>query len=154
MSGTLERLANGCILAGFAGTATPSWLGRELDDGLGGVVLFGRNVSEPEQLQALTESLRVAETTVVAIDEEGGDVTRLEATRGSSVPGPLALGTIDDVAPPSRSARHRRRAPRGGHHARTLAPVADINTNPLNPVIGVRLVELRSGLVAPRGRRS
>ena len=44
MSGTLERLANGCILAGFAGTTTPSWLERELDDGLAGVVLFGRNV--------------------------------------------------------------------------------------------------------------
>ena len=99
MSDTLERLANGCILAGFAGTATPPWLGRELDDGLGGVVLFGRNVAGPEQLRGADRvASRVSPTTVVAIDEEGGDVTRLEATRGSSVPGPLALGTIDDLA--------------------------------------------------------
>ena len=44
MSDSLERLANGCILAGFAGTTAPGWLSRELVDGLGGVVLFARNV--------------------------------------------------------------------------------------------------------------
>jgi beta-N-acetylhexosaminidase len=138
MSGTLERLANGCILAGFAGTTTPSWLERELDDGLAGVVLFGRNVSDPEQLQALTRSLRVSATTVVAIDEEGGDVTRLEATRGSSVPGPLALGTIDDVALTEQVGRAIAEELRVAGITLNLAPVADINTNPLNPVIGVR----------------
>jgi beta-N-acetylhexosaminidase len=138
MSGTLERLANGCILAGFAGTAAPPWLGRELDDGLGGVVLFGRNVTGLEQLQALTESLRVSAATVVAIDEEGGDVTRLEATRGSSVPGPLALGTIDDVALTEDVGRAIAEELRLAGITLNLAPVADINTNPLNPVIGVR----------------
>ena len=81
MSGSLERLASGCILAGLRRDEdSPDWLERELDDGLGGVVLFARNVEGPEQLRALTDSLRVSAATVVAIDEEGGDVTRLEAT--------------------------------------------------------------------------
>jgi beta-N-acetylhexosaminidase len=138
MSDSLERLANGCILAGFAGTTAPEWLSRELADGLGGVVLFARNVSGPEQLQALTGSLRVSAATVVAIDEEGGDVTRLEASRGSSLPGALGLGTIDDVALTEQVARVLADELRAAGITLNLAPVADINVNPLNPVIGVR----------------
>jgi beta-N-acetylhexosaminidase len=138
MSDSLERLANGCILAGFSGTATPPWLEGELDDGLGGVVLFARNVTGPAQLRQLTESLRVSAATVVAIDEEGGDVTRLEATRGSSLPGALALGTIDDVALTEQVGRALADELRAAGITLNLAPVADINVNPLNPVIGVR----------------
>ena len=138
MSDSLERLASGCILAGFAGTTTPPWLERALDDGLGGVVLFARNVEGPEQLRRLTESIRVAATTVVAIDEEGGDVTRLEASRGSSLPGALALGSVDDVALTEQVARAIADELRTAGITLNLAPVADINVNPLNPVIGVR----------------
>jgi beta-N-acetylhexosaminidase len=75
---------------------------------------------------------------VIAIDEEGGDVTRLEATRGSSVPGNLALGVVDDVALTERVARALGEELRAVGVTHDLAPVADVNTNPLNPVIGVR----------------
>ncbi len=138
MSGTLDRLARGCILAGFAGTTAPAWLSRELDEGLGGVVLFARNVEGPEQLRRLTESIRVSPETVVAIDEEGGDVTRLEADRGSSVPGHLALGAVDDLALTEQIARALADELSAAGITLDLAPVADVNTNPLNPVIGVR----------------
>ena len=138
MTGSIDRLANACILPGFAGLAAPDWLLRELDDGLGGVVLFARNVEDPHQLLRLTTSLRVSGSTVVAIDEEGGDVTRLEATRGSSVPGQLALGVIDDVELTEAIAQALADELRAVGITHDLAPVADINTNPLNPVIGVR----------------
>ena len=75
---------------------------------------------------------------MVAIDEEGGDVTRLEADRGSSVPGQLALGAVDDVALTEQIARALADELRAVGITLDLAPVADINTNPLNPVIGVR----------------
>ena len=81
MSAELARLANGCILPGFAGLTAPEWLRRELDAGLGGVVLFARNVRDGEQLTELARTIRITPETVVAIDEEGGDVTRLEAAR-------------------------------------------------------------------------
>ena len=138
MSGTLDRLARGCILAGFAGTTAPAWLSRELDEGLGGVVLFARNVGEQEELRNLTGSIRVSPETVVAIDEEGGDVTRLEADRGSSVPGHLALGAVDDLALTEQIARALADELSAVGITLNLAPVADVNTNPLNPVIGVR----------------
>ena len=101
-------------------------------------MLFARNVEDPGQLHRLTTSLRVSASTVVAIDEEGGDVTRLEATRGSSVPGQLALGVIDDVELTESIAQALADELRAVGITHDLAPVADINTNPLNPVIGVR----------------
>ena len=64
-----------------------------LEAGLGGVVLFAWNVESRQQVAQLSEALRgEREDVVVGIDEEGGDVTRLEAERGSSYPGNWALG--------------------------------------------------------------
>jgi beta-N-acetylhexosaminidase len=97
-SGGLERAAAACLLPGFTGLEAPDWLRRRLDDGLGGVCLFSRNVRDPEQLAALTAELRAGRDDVlVGIDEEGGDVTRLELETGSSYPGAWALGAVDDV---------------------------------------------------------
>src|SRR5262245_6152575 len=94
----IRRLAAGCLLPGFVGTEPPDWLRRRLAEGLGGVTLFARNVRDPEQLAALTAQLRAERPDLlIAIDEEGGDVTRLEAGRGSSSPGNLALGVAGDV---------------------------------------------------------
>lgn len=47
----------------------------------GGFVLFGRNVESPEQVRALTDSLRdICEVEpIIAIDQEGGRVTRTKA---------------------------------------------------------------------------
>src|SRR5207248_2733490 len=96
---SIERLALRCLLPGFQGTSAPDWALRSAALGLGGVVLYGRNVENRAQLTALTAALHGARPELlVAIDEEGGDVTRLEATTGSSYPGNLALGAAGDIA--------------------------------------------------------
>lgn len=135
----LERLAQTCLLAGFEGTDTPAWLRRRLAEGLGGVVLFARNLSSPEQVASLCAQLHASGPNgVVAIDEEGGDVTRLEAGPGSSYPGNLALGQVDDLAlTRSVAASIGRDLDQAGIDL-DFAPVADVNVEPLNPVIGVR----------------
>ena len=79
-------------MPGFEGPAAPDWLRRRLAEGLGGVVLFGWNVESREQLRELTGVLRAEGDVLVGIDEEGGDVTRLEVATGSSYPGNAALG--------------------------------------------------------------
>ncbi|NEE20885.1 glycoside hydrolase family 3 protein, partial [Streptomyces sp. SID7499] len=95
---TLTRDALAVLQPGFTGTTAPDWLLRRVGEGLASVGLFGRNITSPEQLSALTERLRSErEDVLVAIDEEGGDVTRLEVTHGSSFPGNFALGSVDDV---------------------------------------------------------
>jgi beta-N-acetylhexosaminidase len=138
-AGGLESAAAACLFPGFAGRTAPDWLRRWLADGLGGVVLFARNVADAEQLAELSASLRAERPELlIAVDEEGGDVTRLEAASGSSFPGNLALGAVDDVSLTRRVA-----AAIGGELASSgvnldLAPVADVIADPANPVVGVR----------------
>ena len=146
---TLEALADAVLLPGFAGTAPPDWVRRRVAGGLGGVVLFARNCVSPAQLAELTAALRAERADVlVATDEEGGDVTRLFAAVGSPVPGPYALGVADDVAlTRSVSAALAARVAAAGI-GWTLAPVADVNSAPDNPVIGVRSYGATPALVA------
>ena len=135
----LERLASRCILPGFEGPVAPDWVRRRLGEGLGGVVLYAWNVVSPEQLRELTAELRSeGDDVVVAIDEEAGDVTRLEASTGSSYPGNGALGVVDDVALSERVAASLGAELAAAGVNLDFAPVADVNTNPQNPVIGIR----------------
>jgi beta-N-acetylhexosaminidase len=135
----LLRLADTVLQPGFAGTAPPDWLRRRLDQGLGGVVLFSRNIDSPEQVAALTAGLREHRPDVlVAIDEEAGDVTRLEAAGGSTRPGSLALGVVDDEKLTTELARGLGQDLAAVGVTLNYAPSGDVNSNPDNPVIGVR----------------
>lgn len=146
---SLERAAAACLFPGFPGHEAPDWVRRWVSDGLGGVVLFAWNVRDPVQVAGLTATLRAERgDVVVATDEEGGDVTRLEAARGSSYPGNLALGTVDDVALTERVAAAMGADLREAGVTLDLAPVADVNSNPDNPVIGVRSFGADGELVA------
>ncbi len=140
---------DGCLLARFAGTQPPDWLRRWLDDGLGGVLLFANNITGPAQLRALTAALRAHNPEVlVAADEEGGTVTRVEARTGSSYPGNAALGAAGDTGLTRRVAASTGAMLAAGGVNLDLAPVADIDANPANPVIGVRSFGADPGLVA------
>ena len=131
--------AAACLFPGFDGHAVPDWLKGLLTQGLGGVVLFSRNIANPEQVSALTSALRAEQPDLlVATDEEGGDVTRLETASGSSFPGNLALGAVDDEAVTLRVGRAI-----GGQLASAgidldLAPVADVLVDPTSAIVGVR----------------
>ncbi|MEU4355343.1 glycoside hydrolase family 3 protein [Streptomyces virginiae] len=138
-SDEVTRDALAVLQPGFEGTTAPAWLLRRIGEGLTSVGLFGRNIASPAQLAALTAQLRAERDDVlVAIDEEGGDVTRLEVRGGSSFPGNLALGAVDDTGLTRDVARElgRRLAECGVNL--NWAPSADVNSNPDNPVIGVR----------------
>jgi beta-N-acetylhexosaminidase len=145
----LVRDALTVLQPGFVGTTAPEWLLRQLAAGLGAVALFARNIESPEQLAALTAELRAVRPDVlVAADEEGGDVTRLEARGGSSFPGNLALGAVDDVKlTRSVAAELGRRLAECGVNL-NWAPSADVNSDPGNPVIGVRSFGADPELVA------
>jgi beta-N-acetylhexosaminidase len=145
----LERHAAACIFASFRGHEPPEWVLRWLDRGLGGLVLFADNIGDPEQLAGLTAALRAQRPDlIVAIDEEGGDVTRLEAATGSSYPGNLALGVVDDTSLTARVAEAIAHDLANVGVTMNFAPVADVNTNPRNPVIGVRSFGSDPALVA------
>ncbi len=131
--------ALGVLMPGFVGTTLPDWLAELLRHGLGGVCLFAHNIVSPPQVAALTGAIRAANpNAIVAIDEEGGDVTRLHQHHGSPFPGNAVLGRLDDLDVTVAVAREvgAQLADVGIHL--TFAPDADVNSNPDNPVIGVR----------------
>ena len=129
----------GCLLARFDGVVPPPWLLQWLDDGLAGVLLFAGNLSGPEQTRSVVRQLRSHNPHVlIAVDEEGGLVTRVEAASGSSYPGNAALGAVDDVTVTSAVAQSIGAMLAECGISLNLAPVADLDDNPVNPVIGVR----------------
>jgi beta-N-acetylhexosaminidase len=135
----LRRLALRTLLAAFAGTVPPDWASRLLSEGLAGYTLFGFNIAEPVQLSSLTATLRAARPDVlIAVDEEGGDVTRLAHATGSPYPGNAALGAVDDV-----ELTRSMYAAIGTDLAAAgitldLAPTVDVNSTDDNPIIGTR----------------
>src|SRR5690625_725869 len=90
--------ALGVLIAPFTGTTLPPWLGEVLDAGLASVILFGHNPPDVVTARGLARAVHArAGDCLVAIDEEGGDVTRLQAATGSSLPPAWALGEVDDT---------------------------------------------------------
>ena len=135
-----RRDAHRVVLGSFTGTDVPGWLPELLEDGLGGICLYGDNLGEEDHRVAeLARALsQLDPRAVLTVDEEGGDVTRLHAREGSPYPGNAVLGRFDDTATTRDVA-----AAIGAELGRCgiwldLAPVADVNSNPSNPVIGTR----------------
>lgn len=119
----------------------PDWVRRALaEDGLGGVAYYGRNIAAtPERTGELSAALRAENPRVlIAVDEEGGDVTRLDVATGSAFPGNYALGHVDDPELTETVAREIGLALRRSGINLNYAPDCDVNTNPDNPVIGTR----------------
>lgn len=135
----LRQATLGCLLSCFTGPTPPAWLLRSLAEGLGGVVLFASNTGDGTGVRALTDRLREAagRPVVVAVDEEGGEVTRLDAAAGGTTPTAAALGELDE--PDTTTSLYRGLGARLVEAGITLdlAPVADVN-RPANPVIGLR----------------
>jgi len=127
------------LMPGFVGLELPEWVARRLREGMGGVCLFGDNVEGPEQLRALTDAIYAANPhAIVSIDEEGGDVSRLYQHAGSPFPGNAVLGRLADAEITFRVGEQVGWELRRVGVSLTLAPDVDVNSNPDNPVIGVR----------------
>ncbi|WP_330464076.1 glycoside hydrolase family 3 N-terminal domain-containing protein [Micromonospora zamorensis] len=135
----LRRLALGTLLAAYPGPVPPDWAVDLLADGLAGHTLFGTNVHDPAQVAASTAALRAGRPdALIAIDEEGGDVTRLAHATGSPYPGNAALGAIGDVALTRRVYQSIGAELAALGITVNLAPTVDVNTADDNPVIGTR----------------
>jgi beta-N-acetylhexosaminidase len=130
------------IMVGFGGRYVDENSGvvQQIAEGrVGSVVLFGRNVESPDQLQALTTTLRGYSPIplLVSMDQEGGWVARLQRGFGiSSNYSAQYLGAQSglDLTRAQADSTGQRLAELGINL--NLAPVVDLNTNPSNPIIG------------------
>jgi beta-N-acetylhexosaminidase len=143
------RLADALLIPPFPGRAAPAWVLEALAGGLAGVTVFGPNIDGTDQLGELIAGLRaIADEPIVAIDEEGGDVTRIAHLTGSPYPGNAALGAVDDPAL-TRSVYRALGADLAALGVSlNLAPSVDVNTADDNPVIGTRSFGADPDLVA------
>jgi beta-N-acetylhexosaminidase len=142
-------------IAGFAGDAIPSDLraiAREFD--LGGIILFARNVVEPDQVAEIAreaQSMAGELPLWVSVDQEGGRVARLKAPF-TLWPPMITLGRSGDEALAERFARALAAELKAVGISLDYTPVLDIHTNPKNPVIGDRALAERAEDVARLGR--
>lgn len=157
-----ECAVNGVLLPGFEGVLVPDWLADAARAGLAGVVYFARNTPDVATTAALSAALHsISPDLLIAVDEEGGDVSRLEAATGSSLPGAAALGAYPGGGTVSLDAgRALGRLLAATGIDLLLGPVLDVVSEPDNPVIGVRAfgttpdAVARHGIAFARGVRS
>ncbi|HKW44492.1 MAG TPA: glycoside hydrolase family 3 N-terminal domain-containing protein, partial [Candidatus Eremiobacteraceae bacterium] len=148
---TLADRVGGLLMIGFDGTTIHEAPADFIAD-LGGAILFQRNLHDAVQTRHLVHGLQAARRAgspplLIAIDQEGGTVSRLDPF-GTPTPSAMLLGASEDP-----SLTQSIYALIGDELAALginldLAPVADVNNDSRNPVIGIRSFGSRPDTVA------
>ncbi len=148
----LDAQAARLLTVGFHGKALTPELERLLARGVGGVILFSRNVGSPREVLELSRAIkrRAGRPLLVSIDQEGGKVARL---RDGFTPLPAfrALGELGDATVARDYGRLVGTELAAVGVDLDFAPVLDVDTNPDNPVIGARSLGSDPALVARLG---
>lgn len=139
----LGELVGQCLMVGIPHPELDESSRRLLSETrIGHVCLFGRNTPDIATTRRLTDALRsfakqeLGTPMLIATDHEGGAVQRL-TNATTRIPSAMAQG----MAGPSHAGAMARIAAgelRAVGINMVFAPVADVNLNPANPVIGVR----------------
>ena len=110
---------------------------------VGGICQFGKNIRDPEQLTAFNAALQQASDLplLIAVDEEGGAVARLANDPEFGLPRYESAAAVGATGDPEQAGEMGRTI--GGYlktygFTMDFAPMADVLTNPENPVIGDR----------------
>lgn len=151
----LKRRVGQRFIVGFEGTRLPNDLIRMDEEwGLGGVILFSRNLQEFDQVLDLTEqlwSLGGGIPPFVGIDQEGGPVHRLPEPF-TVFPEMSQLGVVNSVSLAYEVGAVSGRELTAAGFNLNFAPVLDIDSNPENPIIGKRAISSDPAKVANLGR--
>jgi beta-N-acetylhexosaminidase len=155
--GLTSASAAGRILVGFPGLTLPDEVVALAARGaLAGVILFGRNIDSPEQVTSLIRQVHAAfvgqATPIIAVDQEGGRVQRLNWPKMPVAPIPamracaefLDFRGFEELGHTVGRDLHRY-----GFNV-DFAPVMDVDTNPDNPIIGDRAFGRTPAEVAQR----
>ena len=108
----------------------------------GGIILFAENFADNESVVNLTQGLQTANANgggipyMLSIDQEGGYITRLQF--GTSTVGNMALAASGKTKYAKKSAKIISSELKALGLNLDFAPSVDVNSNPANPIIGVR----------------
>uniref|UniRef100_A0A093VQQ6 Putative lipoprotein YbbD n=1 Tax=Talaromyces marneffei PM1 TaxID=1077442 RepID=A0A093VQQ6_TALMA len=142
----LRRKVGQLFAVGFHGfTSSPEIRTLIRDYGLGAVILFRRNIKDATQLQALTLALQQEAKDAghehplfIGIDQEHGLVTRITPQTAAQQPGQMTLGATQSADNAYKIGKCTGEMLSFFGINMNYAPVCDVNSEPLNPVIGVR----------------
>jgi len=152
---TLAEKIGQMLFLGFGGKEMDETIASFLEDKKpGAVALFSRNIKDTRQVATLIRAVRTHDPAgipmFITVDQEGGNVVRL--TRDATIsPSNMAIGAAGDEALAERMGRALGKDLRVLGFNMNLAPVLDINSNPANPVIGIRSFGGSADLVARMG---
>ena len=133
----LSTLISNMIIIGFEGKKVPLNLQNHIKEhGLGGVILFSKNIKNPTQLRTLTKTLYSCDDTImIATDQEGGLVQRLNAKNGFvSTPKPIDISQLGEEKAKSLYTAMAKMLSQNGINV-NFAPSVDLAKNPKNRVI-------------------
>lgn len=141
---TIEEKIAQMLMIGFSGTAVEDTI--LINDiqkrKIGGVILFGGNITSPLQLINLTNQLQSMSVTplFISIDQEGGQVARLRLSNGyADTYSAYKIGTILNNESSTRLWASTMAGWLDDANINiNLAPVVDVNVNPLSPAIGLK----------------
>jgi len=141
------------FMVGFSGLEPGADFSSLVDAGVFGAVLFQRNLGDAKSVADLCRSLKSSakRPLALAVDQEGGRVTRLRGVPFTSLPPMRAIGVQGDAALARRVGRLLAYELRAVGFDWDFAPVLDVDTNPANPVIGDRSFSRDQELVARLG---
>ncbi|WP_278722175.1 glycoside hydrolase family 3 N-terminal domain-containing protein [Acidaminococcus fermentans] len=126
-----EEKAGQLMLVGMEGTEPSAAFQKELQENhYGGVILFDRNMKDPNQVKALNsrlQDLARPEPLLIGVDEEGGQVARMK----DQLPAPPSQEAIGRTGDPAQAeawaAKTGTRLKALGFNL-NLAPVADVGS--------------------------
>jgi beta-N-acetylhexosaminidase len=140
-------MAPAAFITGISGlTLTPEERGFLREGDPWGLILFKRNVSDPTQVAALTESFRnlLGRDAPIFVDQEGGRVQRLGPPHWPAYPPGLSYGRLYDQDPEKGGSAARLAARLIASDLRQIGidadclPLADVPVDEADPVIGDR----------------
>lgn len=141
---TLEEKIGQLLMVGMEGTELDEETARFLrNHKIGGVILFGRNMKNHEQIRELTGQLQnlasgpAGVALLIGTDQEGGRVNRLPGEKGRFPSARSMAGSGDPDRVRDTAARMAVQLKELGINM-NFAPVLDINSNPQSTVIGDR----------------
>lgn len=141
---TLDEKIGQLFVAGFPDQKpSTEFLSLIREEKVGNIILFSHNISDKFQLAKLNRLLynEIIDATgvvpIISIDEEGGVVTRLPK-ESAIMPSQMAQAATGDKNLVYGGAKIIGEQLKALGINMNLAPLLDINSNPNNPVIGVR----------------
>ncbi len=136
---SVEQKVGELFLFGFDGAHYNQEIQTLIDHNIRGFIIYGRNVKNSRQVKELINSMKLHAKgipPIIAVDQEGGSVARIRDV--FVTPNAMALGSVNDENLTYEAAFLMGKDLKKLGINMDFAPVLDVNTDPMNPVIGVR----------------